>query len=201
MDYDNKTAANYDKLLFLAFYRIRKNVVKIAKKLEVKSIADFCCGTGNQLKYLQKAGFNDVLGIDLSENMMEQAKIGKFQPKCLLEDATKTSLKDNSYDMAMVSFALHEKPIEVAQAMIIEAKRVVKNGGYFVAVDYCYDKRAFFIGKWATTYVEYLAGGDHYANFKTYISKGGLNFLMKDYKIIEEKPFLFGSVRMRVYQF
>lgn len=201
MDYNEKTAKKYDKILYPAFHRIRKNVVKIAKKLEVKSIADFCCGTGNQLKYLQKAGFKDILGVDLSENMMSQAKIGEFQPKCLLEDATQTSLLDSSYDMAMVSFALHEKPIEVAQAMILEAKRVVKDGGYFVAVDYYYDKKTFFIGKWATTYVEYLAGGDHYANFKTYISKGGLNFLMKDYKFIEEKPFLFGSVKMRIYQF
>lgn len=201
MDYDKKSAKNYDKLLFLAMNRIRKNVVKTAEKYNVKSIADFCCGTGNQLKYLQKAGFKDILGVDLSENMIEQAKKGNYNPKCLLEDATKTSLSDNSYDMAMVTFALHEKPIEVAQVMILEAKRVVKDGGYFVAVDYCYDKKAIFLGKWGTTYVEYLAGGDHYANFKTYISKGGLNFLMKDYKIIEEKPFLFGSARMRVYQF
>ena len=79
MDYNEKTAKNYDRILYPAFHRIRKNVVKIAKKLDVESIADFCCGTGNQLKYLQKAGFNNILGVDLSENMMSQAKIGEFQ--------------------------------------------------------------------------------------------------------------------------
>ena len=200
-EYTPGVAKWYDKALFIAMFRIRKRMVKVAKELKVSRIFDLCCGTGNQLKYFKKSGFNDVVGVDLSENMISVANNSKIKLNCLLEDATNTSFKDNSFDFGMVSFALHEKSIEIAEAMILEAGRLIKNGGYFVIVDYCFDKNSTSLGRWASTFVEKLVGGNHYKNFKKYINAGGLNFLMGNYKSIKEYPFIFGSVKMRIYQF
>lgn len=199
-EYGNKAAQNYDKVLNPFLKKIRKAVVLKAKELNTDRIADFCCGTGNQLKHFMQAGYEDIVGVDLSENMIAQSKVGNYKPKCLLEDATNTTLPENYYDIAMVSLAMHEKSIEVAQGMIKEAKRVVKPGGNFLVVDYCFDKKSNFIGRFGASFIEKLVGGEHYENFKKYISMGGLNFLLKDYNFIEEKRFLFGAVTMRVYQ-
>lgn len=201
MNYDAKSAKYYDKVLAPALNRIRKYTVKIIKKHNFKSVVDFCCGTGNQLKFLKKAGFEDVIGVDLSENMIAQTKVGKINPKCLLEDATNTTLPENYYDVAMVSLAMHEKSKDVAVGMINEAKRVVKPNGFFIATDYCFDEKSFFPGRWGATWVEKKVGGEHYENFKKYIAFGGLNNLMKDYIFIEEKRFLFGAVSLRLYKF
>ncbi len=201
MDYDKKVSEKYDKYLALALNPIRKYLVKVIKKYEIKSVLDFCCGTGNQLKFLLKSDIKDVIGVDLSENMIAQTQVGEYNPKCLLEDATKTSFDDHKFDMGMVSFALHEKSIDVAKGIIEEAKRVVKKGGYFAVVDYCFDKKSYFPGRWGSIVIEKMAGGEHYANFNTYIAKGGLNYLFENQKIIEEKSFLFGAVRMRLFQF
>ncbi|MEA3452596.1 MAG: class I SAM-dependent methyltransferase [Bacteroidota bacterium] len=200
-EYTPEVAKSYDKALFFAMFRIRKRMVKVAKELKAKRIFDLCCGTGNQLKYFKKAGFNDIVGVDLSENMISVANNSSNKLNCLLEDATNTSLKENSFDFGMVSFALHEKSLEIAKGMIIEANRLIKNGCYFVVVDYCFDKKSTSLGRWGSTFVEKLVGGNHYKNFKKYINAGGLNFLMKKYKFIKEYPFIFGSVKMRIYQF
>ncbi len=188
-------------MLYPALHNIRRDVVKKIKKFNINSLIDFCCGTGNQLKYLQKAGYEDIIGVDLSENMISQTKKGKYKPKCLLQDASNTNFKNNVFDAGIISFALHEKNIEIAKKIISEAKRIIKKNGFFIIVDYCYDKKTYFPGKWGTTIVEFFAGGEHYANFKKFIAIKGLNFLMKNFNFIYEKKYLFGSVRMRIYKF
>ncbi len=200
-EYTPKVAELYDRSLFLVMHRIRKKMVRVAKDLKVSRIVDFCCGTGNQLKYFAKAGFENTIGIDLSENMISVAENSEQKLNCLLEDATKTNLEDNSFDFAMVSFALHEKSLDIAKAIILEARRVTRQGGYFAVVDYCFDEKSFFLGRWGSAYVEKLVGGEHYSNFKNYIAVKGLDSLMRDFKYIKEFSFIFGSVRMRIYQF
>lgn len=201
MEYSPATAKLYDKVLFPAMVRIRKRMVQLAKELKVNSVIDFCCGTGDQLKYFRRHGFEQAIGVDLSENMVAQAQKGRIKADCLLEDATQTSQATGSFDFGMVSFALHEKPIETAQAMLAEARRVVKKGGYFAVADYCFDEKTQALGRWGSTLVEYFAGGEHYQNFKTYTQKGGLDFLLSGFEMQQEYRFIFGSVCLRLYAF
>jgi demethylmenaquinone methyltransferase/2-methoxy-6-polyprenyl-1,4-benzoquinol methylase len=198
MDYSKKVAEKYDKILYPALHRIRKKMVEIIKKYNVASVVDLCCGTGNQLKYLNDAGIQNAVGVDLSENMLNQAN--KYNVNCKLDDATATNFVKDNFDFGMISFALHEKSLQTAQNIIVEAQRIIKKDGYFAIVDYCFDKKSFFLGRWGSIIVEKMAGGEHYANFKAYIKAGGLNLLMKNFKAIEEYRFLFGAVVLRVYQ-
>jgi demethylmenaquinone methyltransferase/2-methoxy-6-polyprenyl-1,4-benzoquinol methylase len=200
IDYTPQLAKIYDKILFPAMHRIRKNTVKAAKNLQTKKIIDLCCGTGNQLKYFKKAGFTDIYGVDLSQAMINQANKGKYKTTCLLEDATKTHFSDNFFDMSMVTLALHEKTLETAKKIIDEAFRITKNNGYFTIIDYCFDEKTKNIGKKIIDKVEAIMGGSHYENFKNYIKTGGMNFLMNGHPYIIEQYFVFKSIRLRIFK-
>ncbi len=198
-EYNEKTAQKYDKALYVFLHRIRKKVVELAKELKVEKIADLCCGTGNQLKYFKEAGFKDIIGVDLSPDMLKVAT-ERYKLQCLNEDATATSLPSDYYDMVMISFALHEKPLETAKKIIDEARRILKKDGYLFLVDYYHGKGAFFIGKLGATAVEAMVGGEHYQNYKNYREKGGFEYLMPGEKPLIIKPFLFGAVQLRAYK-
>ena len=193
-------AEKYDKFLFVFLNRLRKKTVATAKKLNAKKIADLCCGTGNQLKYFKKQGFTDIIGVDLSENMTKIAKIGKEKIDCKIEDATNTSLESDSYDFVNITLALHEKDLKTQKGIIAEAKRILKNGGYLAICDYYFGKGSFLLGKIGSKLVEKMVGGEHYANFKEYIKRGGMDFLFPEQKPIQITHFILRSAQLRIYK-
>ena len=199
-EYGKFTSIIYDPFLYIPLIRIRNKIVSTAKELKSKKIIDLCCGTGNQLKYLHKNGFTESIGVDISETMMQQATKGKVKAKCYKQDATNTSFNENSFDTVIITFALHEKSISVAQDIITEAFRLLHDKGNLLIVDYLFDKNSTFMGRTGVKIIEKLAGGEHYRNFKDYIKRGALDYLMKNYSFKTEHFFLYGAVRLRVYQ-
>ena len=186
----------YDILLYLPLIAIRVRVKKIIKKLKKEKIIDICCGTGNQLKMLKRSGYNDLVGIDLSENMLEVANRGKYGLNCQQQDATNLTFKDNTFDIGIISLALHEKPLEVQNSVLNEAKRVIKKDGYLIVVDYMFDKHSFVLGELKIFIVEGLVGGEHFRNFRKFIKNGGLESIIKDkFEKLEEYRFHFGGTR------
>ena len=87
----------------------------------------------------------------------------------------------NSFDAATISFALHEKPHEIALAIIQEAARLVRTGGLLVVADYRQptEKNAPFTG-WGIRCVERLAGKEHHAHFQDYMKRGGTEPFLKE---------------------
>jgi len=187
----------YDFALFPALYRMRKTIANYIKKYEAQKVIDLCCGTGNQLKYLKNTGLKQAVGVDIDPSMLAVAH--KNNLNCQLQDATQTTFQDSEFDLAIVTLALHEKNKETAKAIVDEAKRIVKPGGYFMAVDYAFDKKANFFGKKITTRVEKYVGGEHYANFKSFIQYGGLNELV-DLPLVDEKRFHLGATVLKIYK-
>lgn len=202
MDEYKSTASFYDSLLYLALNKIRKKVLKTAQLLETKRIIDLCCGTGNQLKMLQKNGFQQLTGVDISEAMLKIAAQGTEPAPCMLQDATHTELETGSFDLAIISFALHEKPIPTAKKILAEAIRLIEKDGYLIVVDYNIDKKRTWLGKWGINWVEYLAGVEHYRNFKQYIQAGGLFHLMGNIpvKLLETNTYHLGATRFWLFQ-
>ncbi|MCK5536346.1 MAG: class I SAM-dependent methyltransferase [Bacteroidales bacterium] len=193
------SAKHYDSLLFLALHRLRKQILKEVKSLKPEKLIDLCCGTGNQLKILHRKGIKNTYGVDISEDMLAVAAKGSGA-NCKLEDATATSYQENEFDVAIISFALHEKPFEVAQGIVAEALRLVKEGGKIIIVDYVFDNSAKPLGKKAVTFIEQNAGDEHYANFMAFNNYGGLAKLIDDKKIEKEKRYHFGATVMRIYK-
>jgi demethylmenaquinone methyltransferase/2-methoxy-6-polyprenyl-1,4-benzoquinol methylase len=168
----------YDLLLFPFVFKLRRRILRICLDRGYESVLDVCCGTGNQLKILKRHGFN-AQGVDLSPEMLEVSKKGKHAPPCRLEDARRMTFPDNSFPMAMTTFALHEKERDVSLAILSEMQRVVKPEGDLLLVDFHFTEKTSPLSRKVITMIEGSAGEEHYANFQAYTASGGLPELVR----------------------
>lgn len=169
----------YDLLLYPFVAKLRHRLLDICRENNYSKILDVCCGTGDQLKLLQKHGF-EAHGVDLSEKMLQVSRKGPYKPICRFEDATSMSYPDHSFPMAMTTFALHEKPRPVSRAIIEEMIRVVEPGGDLLLVDYRFTEESSVFSTSVIRFIERGAGGEHFQNFKDFLRYGGIPELVKD---------------------
>ncbi len=200
-EYD-KIAKLYDPLLYLFLNQIRKEVLNELWKYKEHSIIDLCCGTGDQLKRLAKNGFKSLHCLDISGSMLEIAKKGDFAIKYYNQDATKTSFEDESFDIAIISFAIHEKDRVTQEKFIEEAHRIIKKDGLILIVDYDFDQNTTKLVQYLITIVERIAGKEHYYNFKNFIRNNGLLSLIdKDkFVLLKKKKMAFKGITISIYQ-
>ena len=131
---------NYEKYFL---FPIRKKAAQFFSLKPPAKIIDVATGTGAQAFELAKLGF-DVTGVDLSPEMLEQAKKKlerSLKLRFLHADGTKLPFKDIEFDGASISLGLHDMPYEIGLAVLTEIKRVVKKGGQIMIVDYMEPKK------------------------------------------------------------
>jgi len=193
----------YDPIFYLALKPIRNAVMNELLKYKEKIILDLCCGTGNQIKLLSKHGFSNLSCLDISDSMLEIAKRGNSSIiKIYKEDAINTNFDDASFDVVILSFAIHEKDRNTQQALMNEAYRIIKKDGLMLVVDYVFDNKTTKFGKILVSIIERIAGGEHDRNFKNYIqNKGLLSLIKKDkFKLIKYNRMSSGAVTISLYQ-
>ncbi len=186
------SAKFYDPLLAPFIRPIRHRIITLIKHYRYKSILDVCCGTGDQLKLLKEHGF-DAEGIDISDAMLSVAKRGKHKADCKNQDATDMDYKDTKFDLTMTAFALHEKSHISARKIVKEMLRVTSETGDILIVDYELSDKTSTLSKKLIYLIEWIAGGEHYQNFKDYIGKGGLPALLSNTSLTEVKRYYFGQ--------
>lgn len=179
----NTIAPFYDWILYPFMRGIRSEVLGIVKNLKPDRILDVCCGTGDQMRLLKQNNF-EALGIDLSNAMLEVAGKGKGSVKCLMQDATAMAFRDRSFDLAMVSFALHETEWEKARLILHEINRILNPSGRLLVVDYELNQQSSLIAKAMIHVIEFLAGQRHFRNFRRYNRNGGLEKLIDPHRFI-----------------
>jgi len=192
----------YDPVLYLVLKPIRIAVMKLLLVYKEKSILELCCGTGNQLKLLSRNGFKDLHCLDISNPMLEIARKNDSRIKIYNEDATKTNFENESFDIVIISFALHEKDRSTQKSFINKAHRLIKRDGFILVVDYDFDNKTPKLVKMGISIIERIAGKEHYNNFKGYIRNNGLlSLINKDkFKLIKAHKRLFNGVVMSMYQ-
>ncbi len=192
----------YDPVLYIFLKPIRIAVMNMLLEYKEKSILDLCCGTGNQLKLLEKNGFKDLHCLDISNKMLEIARKKNLTIKIYNEDATKTNFKNELFDIVIISFALHEKNRITQKKIIEEVYRLIKKEGFVLVVDYNFDKKTDKLIKIGINIIERLGGKEHYNNFKNYIRNRGLLSLIKKDKftLIKANKRLFNGVVISMYQ-
>lgn len=97
-------------------------------------ILEICCGRGNGLIALEKMGFYNLEGVDLSESLLQYYD-GLAQ--CYLADCRHLPFDDGSRDIIIVHGGLHhlkQLPEDVAQCLA-EVARVLVKDGLFIAVE------------------------------------------------------------------
>ncbi len=170
----------YDPLVGPFLRSTHKDMVDILQNHGGHKVLDLCCGTGLFVGRALKAGM-DPTGVDLSPTMLDVARTNFPEVKYLEHDASSLPMGNGTYDAVTISFALHEKPSEVAFAIIQEALRLIRKGGLLVVSDYRYPtKRKSFVTGWGIRLVEYMAGKEHNAHFREYMERGGIEpFLLE----------------------
>lgn len=184
----------YDKIFEPMNSGLRNIGLKMAPVKEDMNVLDIGCGTGAHLRLYQKEKCN-IYGIDLSQAMINVAehKLGK-EAHLSLGSATDMEYEDNKFDLILCSTVLHEMPQKLREDVLQEAKRVLKNTGRILIIDFHpgpVKKMKGYLSKIIITISEVIAGSEHFKNYRFYMKNGGIpnlidavNFKIEDYKIV-----------------
>jgi len=171
-------------------------------------ILDLCCGTGDiACLLLEESKCFEVTGVDFSSNMLAVAKrrAGENNRLQLAEgDAMKLSFADDSFDCAIISFALRNTADY--QQVLREMTRVVRPGGAVCCMDSFYP-RLPLVKPFYSLYFRYLmpllGGGLRrrenyfwlYQTTKEFITAQRLRILMQKAGLskLQGRSYLFGS--------
>jgi ubiquinone/menaquinone biosynthesis C-methylase UbiE len=112
---------NYHKLM-------QYELTKFGSLLKGKKILDVGCGVGRDVEYLMEDGF-DVIGIDISKNMISEAKKNVPKGKFIIMDFRKMKFKDKSFDGIWSMASLQHIDRREIINVLKEFNRVLHNGG------------------------------------------------------------------------
>ncbi|MHB8843372.1 MAG: class I SAM-dependent methyltransferase [Nitrospirota bacterium] len=182
----------YD-LATMPLSRVRDRVVEFTSARSGSQILDVGTGTGRQAFAFAKKG-HDVVGIDLSENMLSVAKKkNKYKNvKFQAADAVHLPFGNNHFDVSCASFALHDMLSIIREKALKEMVRVTKPKGTIVIVDYALPENK--IGRFMIYHFIKLYEGKYYLEY----IKSDLDALLEKSGIdIQEKlPLLLGAGRI-----
>jgi SAM-dependent methyltransferase len=159
-----------------------------------KKIIDIACGTGAQVFELSKIA-SEIVGVDLSESMINHAqnsvrKRNIPNAEFFVCDATNLfRFNANSFDIAIMSMALHQFDPALHSTILGEMKRVASQ---LIIVDYAVPLPKNYAGA-GSRVAEFLAGKEHNRNFKQYHQLGGLNKILPANNLSIQKSVLFGK--------
>jgi phosphatidylethanolamine/phosphatidyl-N-methylethanolamine N-methyltransferase len=131
----NQGAADYDAIMQRYWHVDRKPLIDSLQLSLGQSVLDAAVGTGLNLA-AYPAGVQ-VVGVDLSEQMLEQARQKSVAANIALKvmDLQNLEFPDNSFDAAASGFTLCvvANPVQALQEIL----RVTKPGALIAIVDYC----------------------------------------------------------------
>jgi ubiquinone/menaquinone biosynthesis C-methylase UbiE len=111
-----------------------RTLIPILPDFRGSFVLDLACGTGRWLETLLALGARRGIGIDLSFEMLAQARRKlKVRRNLIRSDCTAIPVSSGTIDMAICSFGAGY--IEDLQAVASELSRVLSKGGYLILTD------------------------------------------------------------------
>jgi len=177
--YDTLIAPNQDKL----FVQIRDMIGPESE------IVDIGCGTG-RFEFAIAGKCRSVLGIDLSERNIKRAKKTLFKypdDKVSFHHGNLTEIINeggNHFDFAVLTYVIHEVNKEERIDLLKQTAGIAEK---IIIGDYVVPKPKGLTG-FLSELIEFVAGREHYRNYKSYMADGGMVFLAESagLKIITE---------------
>jgi ubiquinone/menaquinone biosynthesis C-methylase UbiE len=182
MDPYRYSAALYDFVVGPLTVGLQPVRMKLAPPIQGMRVLDVGCGTGSDLKLYHQAGC-DVYGVDLSPAMLRVArrKFGKSADLHLC-DAAQMPFQDESFDLVLSTYTLHEIPHEHRSLVVHEMIRVVKLDGWLLLTDFLpgpYRFPAGWMNRALVLILELGAGREHLKRGRDFLRRGGLERLIK----------------------
>jgi len=182
--YDKFIAPNQDRLFTLI-----KSLIKPRSKL-----IDVGCGTG-RFSFTVSDKCESVLGIDLSERNINRANsllLKNPQSNLSFKHTSVSKLISNGeqhFDYAVLTYVIHEVNPE---ERILLLKEISKIADKIIIGDYLVPQPKGF-WKLLNEAVEFVAGREHYRNYKNFVSDGGITGIagtagLKIAKEIKNRP-------------
>ena len=177
--YDTIIAPNQDKL----FEQI-KNLIEPQSE-----IIDVGCGTG-RLAFALADQCKSVLGIDLSKRNINRAQLTLLQQpndQIIFRHRNLSEILNEGqthFDYAVLTYVIHEVNKEERINLLNDIAQVADK---IIIGDYFVPKPGGFVGYFSEA-IEFIAGAEHYRNYKSYMANGGITYLANKagLKIISE---------------
>lgn len=169
----------YRVLIDPLIWPLRLRIVRLCRELNVREVLDIASATGAQCRMLAQTGMQ-ATGVELSEVMVAAARRrGGRNTHYIHGSAYDLPFDNGSFDAALLLFALHEHTEKERETMFKQALRVLRPYGYLIIADYNRPRCANFHVAWQIIrLIEEMAGGEHRAGFKDFVSRGGLAGLL-----------------------
>jgi ubiquinone/menaquinone biosynthesis C-methylase UbiE len=180
---------NYETLVDPLLRYLRKFTPEFSGMKAGDKVIDVCCATGAQVLEYGRCGIV-ATGIDISPSMLKIATRNMRRQKAVnvsfqLADATNLPFPNGYFDYASISLGLHDKEKPIRYQIISEMRRVVKQDGALILIDFQVPLPRNVWGVLARA-IEFLAGGSHYQGFKDYLANEGLEDILKNHGLREE---------------
>ncbi len=175
--YDRIIAPNQDKS-----YSHIKEIIE-----DNSSLLDAGCGTG-RLCFQMYDKCSKVTGIDLSTKNIQTAQSKLTNINAINIELVHTGIddflnNDNEYDYAVLSYVIHEVP-EHERINILQ--KLAEHSHRLIIIDYLVPRPG---GIWSAVneIVEFIAGRDHYKNFKNFVKNNGIKGLAESAGLVVER--------------
>jgi 2-polyprenyl-3-methyl-5-hydroxy-6-metoxy-1,4-benzoquinol methylase len=145
------------------------------------SVLDAGCGTGRFALKMKKK-YSRIDGVDLSGRNIETArrKLKKHKNKNIYfyhEDIVQfLERTKNTYDYAVITYMIHETDTDSRNKIV---KHVASHADEIIIADYMVPRTESLMNH-INEFIEFLAGKDHYRNFKSFVNNGGIRGLAKN---------------------
>lgn len=100
------------------------------------AVADLGAGEGYCTRELKRRGAKSIVGVELSQNMVDAAKAQEAETPLGIEyqqgDIRKLALPDAAYDLVTAVFVFNYVTFADMKAALVEIHRILKPGGHFV---------------------------------------------------------------------
>jgi len=190
-------AGIYDRLFDSMNKGLKLVGIRLFRPSKGMSILDVGCGTGSHLELYQRYKCN-LYGIDLSPSMLGIARERLGDTAQLdLGDATDMPYENDKFDLVISMLSLHEMSPETRSAVLSEIKRVLKDDGHLLLIDFHpgpYQPLQGWISKTIILFSEIAAGREHFKNYRQFMRTKGLSTLLAQQNMkIEKESILAGG--------
>jgi SAM-dependent methyltransferase len=104
---------------------VYRAVARAAGAAPGRRILDLCAGTGELTRRLARRGA-EVTAVDLTVSMLERGRRRGPRARWVRADARRLPFADGAFEVATLSFALHDMPARARAAVLGEAARVAR---------------------------------------------------------------------------
>lgn len=148
---DQRRADAYAKLEFPGTYYLayRDLPAIIREHVRGTTALDFGCGTGRSTRFLRELGFDPVVGVDIAEQMITQARERDPQGEYrLVPDGDLSALASGSYDLVLAVFTFDNIPTMAKKvALFSSLRRLLASGGRVVTL---VSSPEIYVNEWAS---------------------------------------------------